>query len=108
MDEATKLLIEALNKNIEIIRREILCKIDDVNLRNSENFNDIKTRLSNIENSLGNFVKIEDCDKKQSNIAIKEEFSFKKTSIIVTAISGGVGSICSIITSLFANGIIKI
>lgn len=108
MDETTKLLIEALNKNIEIIRREIICKIDDLNLRNNENFNDIKARLNQIESSMNNFVKIEDCEKKTENEVVRQEFSLKRTNIIVTAVAGGVGTICSLITTLFANGTISL
>lgn len=108
MDDTTKLLIESLNKNIEIIRREIMCKIDDLNLRNGENFQEVKNRLSNIEKNMDSFVKVEDCEKKQTNEVTKQEYSLKKTSLIVGVIGTVSGSLFGFLMSLVGNGTIHL
>lgn len=108
MDETTKLLVESLNKNIEMIRREIMCKIDDLNLRNGENFQDLKNRLSIIESNMKNFVKFEDCEKKQTNEVTKQEYKFKTANLIVGAIAGFGGSLITLVGTLFANGTIHL
>lgn len=107
-DNTVKLLIESLNKNIEMIRREILCKIDDSNLRTSESFQNIKDRLQKIEDSTQNFVKKEYCEKKQGDEVTRQEFKLKKMNLLFGAVGAGFGVVSAYLTSLFANGYIKL
>lgn len=95
-DNTIKLLIDSLNKNIEIIRREIICKVDDSNLRAGENFHEIKAQLKEINESLGQFVSKEDCKKKTEDGVQKEEFKYKKVYIICSTVSGIAGIVAGV------------